>query len=230
MSVSKPSRLFRSTVVSMGVLSALAIASKEAEACGADAYTGQVCIMAGSYCPAGTVETNGQITAITDNTALFSLIGCTYGGDCRNSMGMPDIRGRAPVHYGTGPGLTGHAWGTSFGDEEVTQDITQLPVHNHTAVFTETGSSDPVKLEASLSPGESAMPSAGDHLGISLGGDLYVSSPGPLVELGGISGGTGGTGTVTVNNTGQGLPMPNVPPEIALRYCVVTQGIYPPRT
>lgn len=229
MLASKPTRLLQSAIFTLGAVSTLALASSRAEACGQDAYLGQVCIMAGSYCPNGTVETNGQIQIVADNPALFSLLGCTFGGNCRDTYGMPDIRGRAPVHYGTGTGLTPRAFGTMFGEETVTQDISQMPSHSHGAIFTATGGTDPVKLEAVVSPGTTPVPSDGDYLGVSLGGDIYTPTLGSVVELGGVSGGGGSGGSVTVTNTGQGLPMDNVPPEIALRYCVVTQGLYPPR-
>lgn len=197
-------------------------------ACGDSAYTGQVCTMAGSFCPRNTAETNGQMLDIQDNPALYALIGCVFGGDCRTTFQLPDIRGRAVVHEGQGPGLIDRVHGSSFGSETVTQSIDQMAPHNHSASF-QPVSGDEVHFEATMVPGGDIVPSDGSYLGISLGGNIYTSASSPTVELGGISGGGGVNGIVTLENKGEGKAMPNVPPEIAMRFCIVTDGIFPPR-
>lgn len=211
-----------------------AVPSGPAAACGDGAYTGQICMTAASYCPANTAELTGQTLPINGNEALFSLIGCTFGGDCRSTLGLPDLRGRAPVHYGTGPGLTAHPFGQSFGQESVVQTMAQLAPHSHTAEFAPSGGGggSDVVVEVSTSPASSPSPTPGAYLASNPDfSNMYTTSPGTTVELGGVSGGGGGSsgGTVMVDATGLGNPLPTVSPRIALRYCIVLDGIYPPR-
>jgi len=230
----------RMSLSSFSSLTALAVAMslyaipRDAEACGTDAYTGQICIMAGSYCPRGTAEAVGTVMPITDNTALYSLIGCTYGGDCRSTFALPDLRGRAPVGWGTGPGLRSHPWGTSFGSEDIIQTISEMPAHTHSAVFTPGGSGEDAQVAVSQDPGTTNSPAGGKYLaappGVGVTPVKIYNDGTNLVALEGVSGGGSGGGTVTVQTTGGGQPMYIVPPEIAVRYCIVTEGIYPPRS
>lgn len=85
---------------------ALFIAPVSVFACGDGAYTGQVCVIAGSYCPQNTLPAEGQMLPISGNEALYSLLGITYGGDARTNFALPDLRGRAPVGQGQGTGLS----------------------------------------------------------------------------------------------------------------------------
>ncbi len=252
--------------VSAAVLFGTVIAIPQtAIACGEDAYTGQICVMAGSYCPDNTVEPAGQIVAIDQNPALFSLIGCTYGGDCRSTMGYPDLRGRAPVGWGQAPGLTGHLVGQSYGQETIVQNIGQMPSHNHVAAFTPTGgatgggtASGTISLPvtgsvkiATSSTSASSSQTPSDYAVLSkaakglTGVELYSAAGttadlniGPADAVTGTASGTvslpvtgGGSsgGTVQVGVTGSGQAMPVVGPRIAMRYCMVTNGVYPPR-
>ena len=94
----------------LGIGAALLLPATKAEAsCGPEdsVYIGSVCTTAINFCPRGYQVMNGQLLAITKFNALFSLLGCTWGGDCRASFALPDMRGRAPMHAGTGPGLFG---------------------------------------------------------------------------------------------------------------------------
>jgi microcystin-dependent protein len=92
-----------------------------------DAYIGSVCILASTYCPDGYAEANGQRLNIRGNEALFSLLGCTYGGDCTAMFALPDLRSRAPVHIGQGPGLNRIDQGQMGGAETVILTSSQLP-------------------------------------------------------------------------------------------------------
>jgi microcystin-dependent protein len=235
----------------------LTMAPASAFACGEDAYIGQICVTAAMFCPLNTAEAAGQMLTVSSYQALFSLIGCTYGGDCRNTFALPDLRGRAPVGQGTGPGLTTHPMGQKFGAETVTQTLAQMPVHNHTATFTSSGGSGstasgtvslPVtgsaKIATAIVPAtRSNTPSDNSVLvPAQLTGANMYGTPGTSADLnigpaGAVTGTasgavslpvTGGSGgTVTVNPTGGSQAMPIVPPEIAMRYCIVTDGIYP---
>ena len=89
-------------------------------------------MFAGNFAPLGWAYCDGQLLAISQNDALFSLFGTLYGGDGRTTFGLPDMRGRVPVHYGSGPGLTSRNLGSKYGAESVTLTSNQLPSHDHT--------------------------------------------------------------------------------------------------
>ncbi|WP_324769805.1 phage tail protein [Pokkaliibacter plantistimulans] len=261
------------TLSSLSSLAAVTLAvtfaatPRQAAACGDDAYIGQVCIVAGNYCPRNTAELMGQIIAINDNPALFSLIGCTYGGDCRTTMQLPDFRGRAPTGYGTGPGLTSRSWGAMYGQEDIYQSIAQMPQHNHQAVFTPTGGGSggtatasgtvtldvtgSVKIGTSTNTlttrsntpvnnsvlGPAQLTTANVYAPAGTSADLVIGPDNAVtgtatgdVSLDVTGGGSSGGGTVEVGYTGGSQAIPTIPPSIAMRYCIVTTGIYPPRS
>jgi microcystin-dependent protein len=94
-------------------------------------FLGQVIIFAGNFAPKGWAFCNGQLLAISQYTALFSLLGTTYGGDGRTTFGLPDLRGRVAVSAGQGPGLSNYTLGEQTGTETVTLSTQQMPQHNH---------------------------------------------------------------------------------------------------
>lgn len=96
-------------------------------------YIGEIRLFAGNFAPVGWEFCAGQLLPIAENEPLFTLIGTTYGGDGETTFALPDLRGRAPIHYGQGPGLSNYAIGESGGGEEVTLTVNQIPVHNHGA-------------------------------------------------------------------------------------------------
>ena len=96
-----------------------------------DPYVGEIRLFAGNYPPRNWAFCNGQILAINDNQQLFSLIGSSYGGNGRTSFGLPDMRGRIPMHQGQGPGLTTRYTGDRLGYERITLSTTQTPSHTH---------------------------------------------------------------------------------------------------
>jgi microcystin-dependent protein len=237
------------------------LASAPVSACGLSAYLGQTCIIAGAYCPEGTLPAEGQLLSVNDNMALYSLLGCTYGvgGDCRVTFALPDLRGRIPVAWGQGTDLTYHNVGDSFGNESITQTLEQMPRHVHLATFTPGGSgggtatgtvslpvTGSVKIATGTAPASRSNTPAdnsvlvpaqlttaniygapGTTTDLTIGSAESVSGTASGAVSLAVSGGSGGT--VTVANNGGGRAMPNVPPEIAIRYCIVTEGYYPPR-
>ncbi|WP_232827745.1 phage tail protein [Marinomonas shanghaiensis] len=262
----KTSKLLSLSSISAAVLvSTFVTMPQTALACGEDAYIGQICIMAGSYCPRNTVEPMGQLALIGDNQALFALISCTYGGDCRTTMAYPDLRGRAPAGIGQGPGLTEFSVGAIYGRELITQTIEQMPSHNHEAQFTPSGGATgggtatgvvslPVTGSAKIATSDTSASSSqtpSDHavLGKAAKGltnvELYSSAGttadlniGPAGAVTGtasgtislpVTGGGSSSGTVEIGDTGGGKAMPIMGPRIAMRYCMVTNGIFPPR-
>ena len=96
-----------------------------------DPFIGEISLFASNFAPRGWALCDGQLLPISTNTALFALLGTTYGGDGRTTFGLPDLRGRLPVHAGTGPGLTQRRLGERSGVEQVTLSTTELPSHGH---------------------------------------------------------------------------------------------------
>ncbi len=96
-------------------------------------FIGQVSLFANNFCPRGWTEANGQLIAISQNTALFSLIGTIYRGDGRSTLALPDLRGRAPEGFGQGPDLSNIPQGARGGAEQVTIPVAQVPSHAHAA-------------------------------------------------------------------------------------------------
>lgn len=96
-----------------------------------DPFLGEIRMFAGNFAPRNWALCDGQLLPIAQNTALFSLLGTEFGGDGRTTFGLPDLRGRSPVHVGTGPGLSPVGLGDSGGAEEQTLTENQLPAHNH---------------------------------------------------------------------------------------------------
>ncbi len=94
-------------------------------------FVGEIRMFAGNFAPRSWAFCDGQLLAVSGNDALFSLLGTIYGGDGRTTFGLPDMRGRIPIHTGTGPGLTPRALGSKAGAEEHTLTTDQLPPHSH---------------------------------------------------------------------------------------------------
>jgi microcystin-dependent protein len=94
-------------------------------------FVGEIRMFAGNFAPRAWAFCDGQLLAISQNDALFSLLGTIYGGDGRTTFGLPDMRGRVPIHAGSGPGLSTRRLGAKGGAEQVTITVNQLPSHSH---------------------------------------------------------------------------------------------------
>ena len=176
----------------------------------------------------------GGLLAISSNNALFSLYGTTYGGDGRTTFGLPDLRGRSAVHFGTGPGLSPVTLGQMRGAEDHTLTLGQMPTHNHTVntvSTTITGS-----IPATTAPGTSTAPAANGTL-VPAGLPTIGSGPGatPIngygtpdgsghipVEISSITG-------ITATNNGASSWFYTLPPRTAITFLVTMFGIYPSR-
>ena len=99
-------------------------------------FVGEIRMFAGNFAPRGWAFCDGQLLAVSQNDALFSLLGTIYGGDGRTTFGLPDMRGRIPIHAGSGPGLSDRRLGAKSGSETATVDVTQLPAHTHSLAST----------------------------------------------------------------------------------------------
>ncbi len=161
-------------------------------------------LFAGNYAPAGWALCNGQLLPIQQNAALFSLIGTTYGGDGQSTFGLPDLRGRAPIHVGQGPGLQNYVWGQKGGVEAVTLTSPEMPAHIHG--FGQACSSD---------PGGEESP-ANNYLG--------SQSPGIYSATSNAQMGAGTSSTAGGNQAHE-----NRAPYLAINYCIALTGLFPSR-
>jgi microcystin-dependent protein len=185
-----------------------------------DAYLAEVRIFAGNFAPRGWALCEGQLLAISQNSALFSLLGTIYGGDGTTTFALPDMRGRVAVGPGTGPGLSAYREGQRGGTETNTLTTAQLPSHNHDAA---------VVIKASNANATTKEP-AGNYFASSIytinrGNTADVLSYGATtnVEM------NANAIDITVGNTGGNQAANNRQPYIAMNYIICTQGIYPSR-
>ncbi|MCR9222167.1 MAG: tail fiber protein [Alphaproteobacteria bacterium] len=194
-------------------------------------FTGMLAAFGFNFAPHNWGLCYGGIIAISQNQALFSLIGAAYGGDGRVSFGLPDLRGRSAVGWGQGPGLSNYILGQKVGQEMMTLSQSQLPTHTHTAAFTPSGGGG-AQLLASTSAGTKDTPTAGDYLAKTAQGfdtyNTYTDTPGTTVALGGVSGGGGG-GTVTVDPSGGSQAFWILQPFQVINWSICLFGLYPPR-
>lgn len=168
----------------------------------------------------------GQLLAISQFTAVFSLIGTIYGGDGRTTFRLPDLRGRVPIGAGQSPGTSLYMQGTLQGSETHTLNVLEMPVHNHSA-----SANMIVEIEASTSDANSAIPTAGSVLSKTVDatnfGDIHIYGPagGTMVPL---AGGAVG-GSVIIGNTGGSQSFPILQPLQVIQFIFCMQGIFPPR-
>jgi len=202
-----------------------------------DIFQGFITAFGFNYPPRNWVQCAGQVLAISDNTALFSLLGDFYGGDARVTYGIPELRGRAALGYGTSPGQPTYPIGFRYGNTINALSIAELPAHSHTAVVSGGGGAATGTLSASEVNGEHDVAQVGDYMATSFKarGDTnmnYVSAAnkGNVVELGGLDvQGASTQPTVTNTDTGAGQSFSIMQPVLAINYCLAFQGIYPPR-
>ena len=190
-----------------------------AHACPSEPYIASVCITAATFCPRGYAAAEGQLLSISRNTALFSLIGTTYGGDGRTTFGLPDLRGRSPVHAGRGPGLSTIGQGQKGGRETVTQSVAQMASHSHAATAA-------ANLRGKGGGGNTG--NSADLTGRVLAGKnnskIYGSGPADAtMDNSSI------VITTTVGSAGGSQPQENRSPFLGLRYCIALTGLFPSR-
>ncbi len=169
-----------------------------------DDYIGGIGIVAFNFAPINTALCNGQLMAISQNMALFSLLGTTYGGDGRTTFALPDLRGRVPIHAGMGPGLSNYILGQRGGVEELNLTANQLPSHSHS-------------LNVNTGIGSSDTPS---------GNYLAENSEG-IKQFSDTSNGT--ANPAVIGNTGSNQPVSVMQPYLALNYVIVLNGLFPQR-
>jgi len=167
----------------------------------ADPFIAQITLFAGNFAPRGWAFCAGQILPIAQNTALFSLLGTTYGGNGQTTFALPDLRGRVPVGTGQGPGLSNVDLGETGGSESVTLTQSQMPAHSHLAGVTQAA-------QAASRPANK-VPSAGGAYADASDGSTFNPAH--------------------IQNSGGGQPIPIRPPYLGLNYIIALQGIFPSR-
>jgi microcystin-dependent protein len=170
----------------------------------ADPFLAEIRIFGFNFAPTGWATCDGQLLPIAQNTALFSLLGTTYGGNGKTTFGLPQLGRSAPMHPGQGPGLSDHFLGEASGSETVSLLESEIPLHNHA-------------LRASPDPGDNTVPGQTTSLAGSIGGNVYGNSAGGQMAPEGV------TPLVA------GGPHNNMQPYLPLNFCIAMQGIFPPR-
>lgn len=173
-----------------------------------DCFIGEIRIFAGNFAPKGWALCNGQLIAITQNTALFSLLGVTYGGDGKTTFALPNLQGRAAMQPGQGPGLSNHNLGQQSGSSTVTLLTNQMPMHTHVPMANGGGGSAVESVATNNVWGSSGRN----------GQPMYSADP----------------GRVPMNPTAMGVaggsqPHNNMQPYLGLNYIIALQGIFPQR-
>jgi len=174
-----------------------------------DPLIGQVIMFAGNFCPRGFAKAEGQLLSISQNQALYSILGTTYGGDGSTTFALPDFRGRSVVGPGTGPGLSTYRLGQKSGVETQPIQVQNMPAHRHTVNATNT-------IADKGGPGGKRLAAMGN-----------AGSTGPFVYSEAAANRTMAEDTISL--TGSGAPLNVRAPSIALQSCIAITGIYPSR-
>jgi microcystin-dependent protein len=170
----------------------------------ADPFVAEIRIFPFNFAPKGWAWCDGQLLPISQNTALFSLLGTTYGGNGKSNFALPDLQGRAPMHPGQGPGLSLHDLGETGGTETVSLLESEIPAHSH-------GNS------VSAADGISQTP-VGEKLATGIGIGQYAPV-GPLIQL----------SPNALAPAGGDQPHNNMQPYLTFYFCIALQGVFPPR-
>lgn len=174
-------------------------------------FIAEIKIFAGNFAPRGYAFCDGALLPISQNTSLFSLIGTIYGGDGRTTVGLPNLKGRAAMHPGRGPGLTARRLGQAGGVQTVTLPATQMPNHTHVAQATTTQADQTVPTNRLFGTG----PSSGRQTT-----PLFAPDTSTLVNM----------QNPSLGNTGGGQSHENEQPYIALSFIIALAGLFPSRS
>jgi microcystin-dependent protein len=173
----------------------------------ADPFVAEIRIFPFNFAPRGWAWCDGQLLPLSQNTALFSLLGTTYGGNGKSNFALPDLQGRAPMHPGQGPGLSLHDLGETGGSETVTLLESEIPAHSH------------AMRAHDLDLGNLNAPAPNRCLAKSANATAY-HAPNSLVSMSGS----------TLTPAGGDQPHNNLPPYLTFYFCIALQGVFPPRS
>lgn len=181
-------------------------------------FIGQIVMFGGNFAPRGWAKCDGQLLPINQNQALFSILGTMYGGDGRTTFALPDLRGRAPIHTGQGPGLSARTQGAKGGAESVKLGVSHMPAHAHSV----------------RAPGTSAKADTGSPAGAQMA---------TVAAKTGKKGGSGGSAVYSQGGANDAAMLPfksgrsgsnggheNMPPYQTVNFIIALQGIFPSRS
>ena len=168
-------------------------------------FVGEIRMFAGNFAPRSYAFCDGQLLAVSQNDALFSLLGTIYGGDGRTTFGLPDLRGRVPVHAGSGPGLSPRTLGAKAGAESVTLTVNQLASHTH-QMQASSGSADSTSAQGNV-PAQSGL-------------DTYRTTGGTVVDM----------ASAAVISEGGSQNHSNIQPFLCVHFIIALFGVYPSRS
>jgi microcystin-dependent protein len=171
-----------------------------------DPFVAEIRIFPFNFAPKGWAFCDGQILPLSQNTALFSLLGTTYGGDGKSNFALPNMQGNAPMHPGQGPGLSLHDLGETGGSDTVSLLESEMPSHSHV-------------WSGSNQTAEDRTP-ANEFIAKVTGGALYIASASGLQPMNGNA----------LAPAGGDQPHNNMQPYLTLNFCIALQGVFPPRT
>jgi len=171
-----------------------------------DPFVAEIRIFPFNFAPRGWAWCDGQLLPLSQNTALFSLLGTTYGGNGKSNFALPDLKGRAPMHPGQGPGLSWHDLGEAGGDETVSLIESEIPAHTHA-------------LRAQNESGGEVATPAGNTLNRPASGNLYNAANQPVVAM----------ASNAIAPAGNDQPHNNMQPYLTLGFAIALQGVFPPR-
>jgi microcystin-dependent protein len=173
----------------------------------ADPFVAEIRILPFNFAPKGWAFCDGQLLPISQNTALFSLLGTTYGGDGKSTFALPDLQGNAPMHPGQGPGLSLHDLGETGGSETVSLLESEIPAHSQQAM-----------CAAGFAGGDTNVIN-GNAFAKSTNGNVYAAAA-SMISMNGLC----------LAPAGGDQPHNNMQPYLTLNMCIALQGVYPPRT
>ena len=177
-------------------------------------FIGQICLFGFNFAPRGWAFCDGSLLSISQNSALFALLGTYYGGDGQTTFGLPDLRGRVVLAQGQGPGLGAYVIGEKAGSENVTLLGNQIPAHNHSL----TGSGNAATANT-LSGNVLALPNGSNPVsGDAVTVNAYASANNPVTA-----------DPSAIGMAGGGLPVPVMQPFLVLNYCIAVEGVFPSR-
>jgi len=180
-----------------------------------DEYLGIIKIFAGNFAPRGWMMCNGQILSIAQNTALFSLLGTTYGGNGQTTFALPNLQSRVPVGMGQGPGLSSYVQGQLGGTENTTLTLANMPAHNHQVVGNLSVKANPNGSNTDSPEGAYFAPAAAQIYNDASAGSFMAAD---AVSI-----------NLPTTIAGSNIPFNNLSPYIAMNYIICVSGIYPSR-
>ena len=174
-----------------------------------DPFIGEIMMAGFNFAPRGWALCNGQTLAISQNTALFSLLGTNYGGNGTTTFALPDLRGRTPIQQGQGPGLSSRQVGETGGVENVTLISTEIPSHTHALKATTASAT-------TAAPAGAIWAVSGSRRSTT---NLYTNAAGAGAVM----------NSQVLAPVGSSVPHNNMPPYLAVNFCIALQGIFPAR-